>query len=719
MFTAEVPENRFTAHTSGYTAPVSMVGDYCQLRGTGHFANRLAVARRLFAVLMMLAAPAYGEREFEQESSAYGAPLELVITPTVHFEPDVDFMLPPVFPGEVEASDDQLQSLPPPQEVESLGSSLEELPPVQADVYDGAVHYRFDESCSEHASCLSPYLSRAAQTASQALISTDAGPSAELQEVSSPWWQPRVVHPLFPDGNHRSVGVLELIFDALRYSPSIRAISQTPLIREYTIYEADAEFDVTAFMESKFLDLSEPVGSDLTTGVGGPSRFRDHDWDYSAGLRRKMRTGASVEMSQDFGYQDNNSNFFNPTQQGTARLSLRFTQPLLHGRGRLYNTGLTVLAEIDSRVAWDQFSEELQDHLLEVTAAYWRLYYGRASVLQRRRHYERAKTILDELEARRGIDSTEAQVALARAAVEARTTDILRAETTIRDAQTRIRALVTSPDLIHQSHQELIPRETPKSTHLPVNPRDALLTALQHRPDVDDAIQQIQAASVRLNLAENELMPLLNVVVESYVSGLRGESNVGGAWRDQFAVGEPTYSAGLVFEVPLGNRAAVNRHNRRRLELRQMVDQFQSRVETLMAEVEIAVRQVNMLSQELINTYRAHYAAGRELYALQERWNVMAGDGQTASLLLEDLLNSQDRLANAEQRFLNAQIDYTMSFAQLNRTMGTLFVCDQFSTSRICECGLPRLEFVGPKGKELSGEIYESKIIAPNEGTLR
>ena len=244
-----------------------------------------------------------------------------------------------------------------------------------------------------------------------------------------PWWQESAMGQLRPHATPRPTNIHGLVYSALHHSPYVRGISKTPVIREYGILEAEADFDITSFVESRFLDSSEPVGNTLTTG--GPSRFRDHDWDYSAGIRKRAWRGGTVELSQQLGYQDNNSNFFAPTQQGTSRLSLSFTQPFLRGRGRAYNTALIVLAEIDTQVGWDQFSEQLQEHLLDVTKAYWNLYLGRASLQQQRRHFRRAQDIYHVLQGRRGIDALESQIAMAHAAVETRRAALARSETTV------------------------------------------------------------------------------------------------------------------------------------------------------------------------------------------------------------------------------------------------------------------------------------------------
>ncbi len=82
-----------------------------------------------------------------------------------------------------------------------------------------------------------------------------------------------------------------VILGTLRFSPQICVLREVSPIREESIVEAEADFDPKAFVESKFLDTSEPVGSILTTG--GPDRYIDQNWNYNNGLRKKTLSGAS------------------------------------------------------------------------------------------------------------------------------------------------------------------------------------------------------------------------------------------------------------------------------------------------------------------------------------------------------------------------------------------------------------------------------------------
>lgn len=524
------------------------------------------------------------------------------------------------------------------------------------------------------------------------------GAKQQIPPNFTPWWQAVVTNPLRSLSTPYQVDVETLILDALRYSQQVRAISDTVLIRESEIVEAAAAFDVHAFMESKFVRTSDPVGNTLTTG--GPPRFRESNWRYSSGLRKKSQWGGTAELSQRIGLQDNNSIFFIPPNQGNSRLTLSYSQPLLNGAGQAYNASLIVLAEIDAGIAENETSRQLQEHLLKVTQAYWELYLQRAALLQKQRNLERASEILEELEHRRGVDSLQSQIVRARAAVASRRAELIRAAAAIRNAEATLRALVNAPQLCAPANLELVPFEPPLKDCVDVTERDALLTALQARPEIDEAMKRLKAASVRLDMSKNELLPALNLVLESYVSGLQGSSDIGQSVVDQFSVGEPSYTAGLVFDMPLHNRVARARFQRRQLELRQMTSDFQATVEVLKAEVEIAVREVHTSYRETQSKYVAMRAADTEVSYLFERWRLLPGDDRSASFLLEDLLDAQNRLAAEEFGFAEAQFAYTVALAELNRVTGTLLKREQITPRLIEEDGLPRTIFEKPTSLE-------------------
>ncbi len=171
------------------------------------------------------------------------------------------------------------------------------------------------------------------------------------------------------------------------------------------------------------------------------------------------------------------------------------------------------MAKIDTELALDRTKSELQDQLLEVVEAMWDLYLQRALLVQRQAHVQRAEVILDWLESRQELDALASQVARAKAAVAVRKTQLIRTATMVANAESKLRSLVNWPNVEGSRSWELIPIESPLREAIPMNLNDALITAIQNRQEVDAAAREIEAARVKLNVAKNELLPVLNGVV--------------------------------------------------------------------------------------------------------------------------------------------------------------------------------------------------------------
>ncbi|MDA1015719.1 MAG: TolC family protein [Planctomycetota bacterium] len=522
----------------------------------------------------------------------------------------------------------------------------------------------------ETQSMLAPYRQRADYSESPVDLKPQGSGLPPVPPNFKPWWTDATISPLRASVQPFMTNIESLTIGSLRHSPYVQSIKAGIPIQETAIVEAEANFDWTHFLESKYNDRSDPIGSRLTTG-NTLGRFRDNQWTTSSGVRRKLDSGGQFEVSQEFGYQDNNSSFLIPRPQSTTRLSVSYTQPLLNQAGRAYNSSRIVLAAIDSRIAAEDFRTQLQDHLMQVTQAYWSLFQSRATYLQKRMLYDRALKILQLLESRRGMDVMQSQIVRAQAAVTRRVAEIIRAEVGVRNAETRIRMLVNPHGLPPSGQFELIPKDLPSPLYIDIPLRTSLHMALYHRPDVAQAMKQVKSASIRAGIAKHDLLPKLDLVLGTYVAGLTGETQPTRSFEKQFRHGEPGFSVGLLFEIPLGNRAAKARHARMLLELQQSVHRMHATIETALAEVEIAAREVDATYQEMQARYQALAAAESETRFLHERWQLLIGSDNSASLLLENLLSAQERLAMQEEGFVASQVQYALALTELKRTTGT------------------------------------------------
>jgi len=482
------------------------------------------------------------------------------------------------------------------------------------------------------------------------------------------WWDETSTQAIGLDSHPVYVDINRLVELALANSAQIQVYSQVPLIRETAQQQALAGFDWVHFAETMWNDTSDPVGSSLTVGGAG-TRYLNNEWTAKAGLRKRTWSGGELELSQGLGWQDTNSNFFIPNDQGTARLALNFTQPLMRGRGQAYNQSLIVLACIDVNTANEEFKRQLQAHLLEVVRGYWALYLERANLAQKVALFVKTQSLVEELTARQHIDAGTAQLSSARAALEARRSDLVRARTAVENAETRLRSLINAPEL--EGAVELVPQQLPLRELLETSTLAEVVTAVVHRPEINAAMQEIKAGCIRENIACHEMMPMLNLVTRSYVAGLQGNSDVFGAWSDQFSEGQPSYAVGLQYELPVGRRAARANLHRRQIEVRQLQEQYRTALENVKAEVEVAVRELQTSYQETQARYRSMEAAQNEAETLDARWRKSADDGSGA-LNLQALLQAQERLTESEFEFTKAVLTYNLSLINLQKTNGTM-----------------------------------------------
>ena len=513
------------------------------------------------------------------------------------------------------------------------------------------------------------------------------------------WWKQEIQAATIPGGTLQSVETNSLVFFMLKRSPRLRAVSQNPLIREQRISEAEAEFDPVSFLRSQFQDRVDPVGDTLTVTNDGTNFLDDHIWTADLGLRRKTTSGATVELNQRLGFRNSNSAIFLPQDQGTAALSLNVSQPLMRGRGKYFNQSQILIAQAATNASWDTLAIELQNEIQTVVESYWRLYFDRCVFLQKQMNVKRAQKVLEKLEGRSELDALPNQIARARSAVLSRKTELANARRDIRNSETDIRRLTADKDWAASQMIELLPVELPDLTIPITDLEQVILTAINNRPEVAETLKRSKIAAIQRDISVNELMPELSLLFGTYVSSLQGDSQLGDAFIDQFGRVKPGYSVGVEFEMPIRNRAARSRLTQRKLQINLIKAEIEETLQNVIAESQIARRRVASAKETLIAATEAIHAARLDLEQNEGRWESFAliegdiAEGQSPTIVLDQLLDSQTRLVEAEFVYSQAEMELKISEIALQRTMGTLLTHESVDYRRGCKDNTPAVEF--------------------------
>jgi len=263
----------------------------------------------------------------------------------------------------------------------------------------------------------------------------------------------------------------------------------------------------------------------------------------------------------------------------------------------------------------------------------------------------------------------------------------------VKNAEDRIKALVNDPELLAAPKAELVPAEAPGVKELPVDVKDCAADALENRPEIAQAFLQLKAAAIRKNMAKNELHPQLDLILETSIAGLDGAGCLTDGYDEQWRA-HPGFLIGVKFDFPVENNAAKARLMKRKIEERQLLSQLRTTVDTVLLEVKISAREVKTSYREMLSRFQSLQAAREDLRILNQRWESHAGAGQKPAIgYLQLLIDSQDRLADAEEDFARSSAIYSVAMIHLQRAQGTLLKYEDLEIVRTEDDeGVPELK---------------------------
>ena len=486
------------------------------------------------------------------------------------------------------------------------------------------------------------------------------------------YWQETNLRPLLSNDPNLAKGfeLEELIWLSMMYSPRVQSILLTPQITRTDIDIARGAFDRRRFAKSNYKDSSDPVGNTLTTG--GPKRLIEQLSENSVGIRDLNQFGGKTELSQLYIARDNNSVFFKPNNQADTKLSLNYTQPLLRGSGKYYNTSSIRIAGLKTKESIAEANKGLQDHAWDVVNAYWELVLNRYLLEQARQGQVRIMEVRSQLLNRQGKDLVQTQVSRANAAVFNQQGQIRKLTTTILGIQESIRRLVNAPDLDATLCYEIIPLTSPVTEKLVVPMQEELLAALEFRGDLLAVQERIEQAMVQQKLAVNELRPQIDFETENYVRGLRGNNDISGSFGDMFVNGRPTLSVGIVAQNAVGQRAAKANMQSRNLEIAKLQHDYSDALKKAHAAITSSVLDAEGTYYTTLAAIESVLSTRDEVNGYKAKFEDFMVDNPSPSIVLNDLLDAENRLINAESTWARGQISHMLAVMKIKYESGLL-----------------------------------------------
>jgi outer membrane protein TolC len=280
--------------------------------------------------------------------------------------------------------------------------------------------------------------------------------------------------------------------------------------------------------------------------------------------------------------------------------------------------------------------------------------------------------VVEILDIRRSYDAGEADFAQAVATVQQRRADVISQQSLLQNASDTLKKIINTEEYALQSESIVQPTGSIEANPISISLRQAMMTALENRPDLRKLNLSIRSESIQVEVADNARLPQLDMQAQMAFRGL-GE-NIGDGYQEVFDTDFINYLAGLTFEIPLGNRAADANYTSARLQKMSAVATYKQGVQQAIIDVKSALRDI-VTNAALIQANRSYRIAQTEnLRALGAEEETMAGLSPT---FLNLKLQTQLGLATARIAEFSSIINYNKAIASLYLAMGTTLMMHQ------------------------------------------
>lgn len=406
--------------------------------------------------------------------------------------------------------------------------------------------------------------------------------------------------------------------------------------------------------------------------------------DYSAQITQFIPTGGSLFVSLKSYTNDTNRKFqtINPLHKST--LTFNFTQPLLKNFGLKVSRKEIIVAQNNRDISENQLKTVLLDTIYNVEEAYWNLVYSIENLKVKRQSLELAKDLLakNKREAEVGTIAP-IEILSAQSEVATREADILQAEAMVKNSEDLLRTIINLAVEGEKVDAEIIPTDTPAYEKREVSLEEALLTAIENRPDLQACRIDIENKEISMSYARNQLLPDLSVNASYWSPGISGtqilyqddnplsEIVIGeipgkpsDALRDALKFKYKNWSVGITLTIPLNTFLSRAEYAQARANLEQAMLNLQNQEQQISLEIKNEVRAVQT-DYKRVQAYKvARELAEKKLEAEEKKLKV----GLTTNYIV---LQYQRDLADARSAELRAIIDYNLSLARLDKALGT------------------------------------------------
>jgi hypothetical protein len=545
------------------------------------------------------------------------------------------------------------------------------------------------------------------------MAEVDVGaPPKELPEI--PPAPLTLKHPAeFDTATYRDLTLQEAIAIALSNAEVLRDLSAT-VLREPEIVasgqtlglvETNPQFGIEAALSSfdaQFYAFGKWQNNDRRFNNrffgGGSTAFQQDTHDYVLQMSKRTATGTQFAVRSVTDYDSNNATGNLTKTAWQTQLHAEMRQPLLQGGGLTFNRiagpgsrpGVyngVLLAKVDNDITSSKFREQTRDYVSNVINAYWDLYFAYRDLDAKRAALERSRTTWQSYEAQKASNrKAGAAEAMAREQYYRFKSELQNAITGknvqrtqsrnatsggtflgingVQSAEWRLRLLIGLPI---SDGALLRPSDEPNEAPILFDWNSISAEAIQLRSELQQQRLVVKRREMELLAAKNFLMPALDFVSIYRLRGLdRDLAGSESAFQELASLDYQELEASLELRMPVGFRQAHAAVRHARLQISRAYAILDAQERQILHDLTAVVADSDRAFAQM-NTNMNRYLAASDALEILEA-NREAG----LPVNLDQLLDVQRRLSEAQSRYFQSIAEYTIATKNVQFEKGTL-----------------------------------------------
>lgn len=443
----------------------------------------------------------------------------------------------------------------------------------------------------------------------------------------------------------RPITLEESIALALENNTGLRIQRLSPIAATARVRQAYAQFDPQIFGDANTQRSVQPVGTiNAFTNDDAPDIF-NAVVNWNVGARKRLLTGGVLTGEWTNQRLRSDANFINLLQPAyDTTLGLSLVQPLLRDFGWRFSLLIVDVAQIREEQAYYDYRAQVTSLVENVERGYWAYVLAIETVRVEEKGLDLARELLRQNEGRFKVGALpRTSVLESEAEVARREATMVRSRAFERIARDNLRALINAKEG-KDALLMIQPVDKPTVVKADLDLTESLKIAYTQRPELVAARLDIDGRQVEQKIAQNRLLPRLDLVGSIGLNGLGGDNSgvvivdedgniqsqanpqvFGGYSRSLELLTDTHYYQYLVgarIEIPIANASAKAEYAQAKVNSEAARLSLEQTEETVTLEITQAINNLNALIKSIEATRIARELAAENVRNQQARFEI-------------------------------------------------------------------------------------------------